>query len=504
MDLDTTKFDLQEVEIPEGKKLLEDVCELEYSPNDLHEESGKRPYLKGRLGWTDQATANRRLYPRKLMARELQRLQEDMKARKVFGETDHPSDGKTKLARVSHFVTDAVIESDGEIKGVIEFIPGTINGDQALAIARAGGKLGVSSRGFGSTSTDSKGNDVVQEDYKLVTWDIVADPANAGAHPEFVMESKETKTMDLNTLKKEHPELVEALKTEVESEARSHAREALRSEFEEQLRTEAKAIREEAVEKARGELLEDPEVAGSATAIDRIKEVIAPFIVSEDELGEVAKLKKQIAMVEKRLADADEARDNAVEESKELSSICKELGFHLYLEREHRDNDRLEQITELLGDVTQYSDLDEFKGRVSEISEALAEEDKVHEEYEQKISALQKEKEKLEEERNKALLIGKQLGIRAYVERKIADNPRSRQLREYLEESAPEDKEDVDSLVAAFNKANPTSDEYNKVRKGVERRSRVPLNEDKTDRTNGVTEDVFGVPMSELVARSNR
>jgi hypothetical protein len=502
---DVTKIDLQEVEIPEGKKLLEDVCELDFKPGDLHEESGKRPYLKGRLGLTDEATANRRLYPRKLMARELQRLQEDMKSRKVFGELDHPGDGKTKLARVSHLVTEAIIESNGEILGVIEFIPGTINGDQALAIARAGGKLGVSSRGFGSTSTDSKGNDVVQEDYKLVTWDIVADPANAGAHPEFVMEDKEIK-MDLNTLKKEHPELVEALTSEIESDARSHAREALRGEFEEQLRTEAKAIREEAVEKARGELLEDPEVAGSATAMARIKEVVAPFIVSEDELGEVAKLKKQIAVTERRLADADEAKDKAVEEAKELSSICKELGFHLYLEREHRDNDRLEQITELLGDVTQYSDLEAFKGRVSEISEALAEEDKVHEEYEEKISALQKEKEKLEEERNKALMIGKQLGIRAYVERKIADNPRSRQLRSYLEESAPEDKGDVDALVASFNKANPTSQDYDKVRKGIEKRSRVPLTEDGTDRNSGndLVGDVLGVPMRELVARSVR
>jgi len=421
------------------------------------------------------------------------------------------SDGKTKFSRVSHFVTDGEITEDGEIRGKIEFIPGTINGDQALAIARAGGRLGVSSRGFGSTAPDSKGNDVVQEDYKLVTWDIVADPANAGAHPDFVVEHKEAQKMDLDRLKKEHPELVEAIQKEtteaVESEARTHAREALREEFEGRLQEEADSIREEAVEEARGKLLEDPEVAGSATAIERVKEIVAPFILSEDESNEVARLKKKIVALEQKIADQDEALTVAREESDELSGIAKELGYHLYLERELSDNAHFEQVMEMLGDVSEYDTLDQLKDRVEEISEALSEQDKVTEDYEVRISQMEKELNKITEERDKALSIGKQFGLRAYVERKIADNPRASQLREFIGNQAFESREDVDKLVESFTAANPPSEEYEKIRNGIEKRGQT-LPEDIGSRSpKSLTEgmgDVAGVPINELRERAER
>jgi len=496
---------IQEVEVPDGARLLEDVFELEFLPEDLHEAKGdKKPYLKGRLGLTDQATANRRVYPRSLMVREIGRIAKDMADRKVYGELGHPKDGKTDLDRVSHFVTEAKVTEDGEIQGVIEFIPGTRRGDQALAIARAGGKLGVSSRGFGSTSSDTKGNDVVQEDYKLVTWDIVADPANAGAHPNFVVEHKENNEMDLDILKKEHPELVEALMSEVREEARTHARDALREEFEEQLQTEGESIREEAVEVARSQLLEDPEVAGAATAMSEIKKLVTPFILDEDENRELARLKEKNRELEQIIADQDEALAEAREEAQELSSISKELGFHLYLEREIGGNDRLEQIMEMLGDVTEYADLDSLKERVEEIAAVLAEDDEAREQYEDRIAALEKKIALTEEQRDKALNIGKQFGIRAYIERKIADNPRASALRSYLDEAAPETKEDVDRLVESYTKANPTSDEFNRIRDDIGRGLKRPVEDDGSRLQRSLNEgSILGVPMVELQRRAD-
>jgi len=498
-----------DIDIPAGKSvddLLEDVYELKYSPQDLVEAEGdgKRPYLKGRIGLVDKATANKRKYPRAIMAREIGRLAEDMKARGVYGELDHPGDGKTKMSRVSHFVLGAEITEEGEILGKFEFIPGTTNGDQALAIARAGGRLGVSSRGFGSTVTDHKGEDVVQEDYKLVTWDIVADPANAGAHPSFVVEHKENKKMDLDTLKREHPELVEALTSEIETEARDHAREALREEFEGRLREEGASIREEAVEKARSQLLEDPEVAGAATAIEEIKKVVAPFILSEDENVEVAKLQAKVRKLEQKIADQDEELSQAKAEAAETAEIAKELGYHLYLERELHGSDRAQQVMEMLGDVTVYDTLEALKERVEEITSALSAEDEEREKYEDRIAELEKKLQLTESQRDKALNIGKQFGIRAYIERKVADHPKAPSLRSYLDEASPETKEDVDKLVETFDKANPTSDEFNRIRAGmsgsgprrpseVEKGKKRPLSEGQS---------IMGVPMTELQSRS--
>jgi len=497
---------IQEVEIPEGKDLLEDVVVLEFSPEDLHEGEGegKRPYLKGRLGLTDQATANKRLYPRKLMVREINRLSEDMQGRKVFGELDHPGDGKTKLARVSHFVTEAAIAEDGEIKGVIEFIPGTVNGDQALAIAKAGGKLGVSSRGFGTTATDNKGNDVVQEDYKLVTWDIVADPANAGAHPDFVVEHKEnTEMMDLGKLKEEHPELVEELTKEIESDARTHAREALREEFEERLRSEGESIREEAVEVARGQLLEDPEVAGSSLALEEIKRIVTPFILSEDTNHEVTKLKAHNQELERKIAEQDEEIAEVRQEAEELSVIAKEFGYHLHLERELRDNERADQIIEMLGDVTDFETLDDLAGRVEEISTALAEGDDVKEEFEDRIAQLEKKVNLVTEQRDKALAISKQFGIRAYIERKISGSPQASRLREHIDSVQPSNKEGVDKLVESFKADNPPSREFEEIRSQIISSRPRHLDSDDDLRVS-IEEDVtvMGVPMSELQKRS--
>jgi len=123
---------------------------------------------------------------------------------------------------------------------------------------------------------------------------------------------------------------------------------------------------------------------------------------------------------------------------------------------------------EMLGDVNEYDALDALKDRVSEISDALAEEDVVKHQYEERISQMEIMIQKLSEERDQALSIGKNFGVRAYVERKIADHPHRNKLRKFLNESKPDTKESVDKLVEAFTAANPVSDEYSRIRQGIE------------------------------------
>ncbi len=59
---------------------------------------------RGEFGRWGVATQNGRIYSESLMGREIKRLNEDLKSRRVLGELDHPSDGKTSLKRVSHVV----------------------------------------------------------------------------------------------------------------------------------------------------------------------------------------------------------------------------------------------------------------------------------------------------------------------------------------------------------------------------------------------------------------
>lgn len=156
------------------------------------DESGK-VVARGQFGKADVPTANGRVYPRKLFERELSSLTEKMKDNQVYGELDHPGDGTTKLQRVSHLVTNAHMLPDGRVMGEAVVLPDTRNGKQLLAILKNGGKVGISSRGFGSVQTNEQGHDVVQDDFQLMTWDFVADPAAGGSFPEFTNESTKNK-----------------------------------------------------------------------------------------------------------------------------------------------------------------------------------------------------------------------------------------------------------------------------------------------------------------------
>ena len=171
---------------------------------------------RGEFARVDFPTGNKRVYPRKLYEREIKNLAEDLKGKKVFGELDHPSDGKTKLQRVSHLVTNLTIDNDRVI-GEAEIMD-TDNGRQLKSIIGAGAKVGISSRGFGSVKETKGGDMVVQDDFRLMTFDFVANPADNTAYPTYKKEDEVEAVTVNNDEKQEEPEevkTVEAVETEV-------------------------------------------------------------------------------------------------------------------------------------------------------------------------------------------------------------------------------------------------------------------------------------------------
>lgn len=177
------------------KQLLIDTFSVKFS---LTESKNGRAVGKGVFARAGIPTANRRVYPESVWRKNINKLLKDMKERKTYGELDHPEDGKTKLQRVSHLMTDLKLESDGTIIGEMEVIPGTPNGDILNALIDANCTIGVSSRGYGSVKMNESGHDVVQDDYVLMTFDAVSDPANATSWPEFSQEgeAEESKKVD--------------------------------------------------------------------------------------------------------------------------------------------------------------------------------------------------------------------------------------------------------------------------------------------------------------------
>ena len=151
---------------------------------------GKRLVVRGEFARCGVPTANGRIYPRQLWEREIARLREAMRARKVTGELNHPRDGVADMFNTSHLLTGLTITPEGIVLGEAEVLENLPGGKVVAEIYRSGGKVGVSSRGFGSTRPDAQGRDVVQDDYELKTFDFVADPADQYAYPDAVTESQ--------------------------------------------------------------------------------------------------------------------------------------------------------------------------------------------------------------------------------------------------------------------------------------------------------------------------
>lgn len=71
-----------------------------------------------------------------------------------------------------------------------EVLP-TPAGRALKAIIEAGGRVGISSRGVGNGSPNSDGVLVISESYKLITFDVVADPSTFEAFQKKVSGKRE-------------------------------------------------------------------------------------------------------------------------------------------------------------------------------------------------------------------------------------------------------------------------------------------------------------------------
>lgn len=147
--------------------------------------------LEGRFGMAEAINRNKRRYPREILEREVKKvISEKIVGEGVLiGELEHPSAGNDigRVQRIAYERAAIGIKelrfSGNEILGRCEILEDANDcGRSVAAIVRAGGRPGISSRGFGSSpATNGRGELIVAEDYNLVTWDIVSDPSTFGA-----------------------------------------------------------------------------------------------------------------------------------------------------------------------------------------------------------------------------------------------------------------------------------------------------------------------------------
>jgi hypothetical protein len=132
---------------------------------------------------------NGRVYPEKILKREVENYKKMIDKGTSLSELNHPESSLIDLDRVSHIITD--VWWDGPVLlGKLKLLtsPGfhergivSTKGDMAANYLRQGVTLGISSRGVGSLKKVGEQNEV-QEDFELICFDLVSSPSTPGAY----------------------------------------------------------------------------------------------------------------------------------------------------------------------------------------------------------------------------------------------------------------------------------------------------------------------------------
>mgnify|MGYP001295034269 CR=1 FL=1 len=169
-----------------SKKLhvINSYSNFDYTPDMIKESrelNDGKIILKGILQKAETVNQNGRIYPKAILERELRNYQKFIQENRALGECDHPDSSVVELKNVSHIIREAHLEGD-VVYGSVELLD-TPCGKILQSLVESGVKLGISSRGVGSTKRQGQ-YQVVQDDFQLICWDFVSEPSTPGA---FVM-----------------------------------------------------------------------------------------------------------------------------------------------------------------------------------------------------------------------------------------------------------------------------------------------------------------------------
>jgi len=132
---------------------------------------------------------NGRVYPEAILRKQNEMYQAAIRERRAVGELDHPESSVIAGDRISHNIIETWWEGH-TLMGKMEIVmsPGFINlgiisckGDLVANYLRNRIKIGVSSRGVGSLVEGRNGEQIVQDDFEIICWDVVTAPSTPDA-----------------------------------------------------------------------------------------------------------------------------------------------------------------------------------------------------------------------------------------------------------------------------------------------------------------------------------
>jgi hypothetical protein len=136
---------------------------------------------------------NGRIYPKEVLIDQIREYQKNVDGNSAVSEADHPDSSVVSLHNLSHNIKKmwwGTGENENVLYGQLEIITSPaymkqgivcMVGDKIVEYLKRGIKLGISSRGVGSLK-EVNGENIVQDDFELICFDLVASPSTPGAY----------------------------------------------------------------------------------------------------------------------------------------------------------------------------------------------------------------------------------------------------------------------------------------------------------------------------------
>lgn len=183
------------------------ITESNYNLKVVESEENKSLYIMGVFSSAETKNKNGRKYPKSILEREIQKIQDSVENRTCIGQIGHPQDSPETDLEKAAIITEELQWKGNDVYGKARVL-NTPSGKVLKNLVDDGVTVGISSRGLGTVSEDGTVND----DLQILTWDCVANPSNKGSWVNGIYEGKEFTVPDGDIERPDEEQVKEFLK----------------------------------------------------------------------------------------------------------------------------------------------------------------------------------------------------------------------------------------------------------------------------------------------------
>jgi hypothetical protein len=160
------------------------ITELSYDFEVVEEKKNNEMFAVGIFSSAELLNNNKRRYRKEILEREVSKIDEKVNKKSLWGELGHPPNPEINPDKIA--IRTMKLEWKGnDLYGKAKILD-TPMGNIARTLIKEG-SMGISSRGLGTVGDDG----YVNEDFNLITWDLVTDPSNNPSWVNGIYEGKE-------------------------------------------------------------------------------------------------------------------------------------------------------------------------------------------------------------------------------------------------------------------------------------------------------------------------